>query len=66
MQEYKIEIEIDENGGITAETKGMKGEVCVDELDQILQGLEGERDNKYKPEYYQKAQTQKVYQKAKK
>jgi len=53
MQEFKINIEIDEDGNIKAETKGMKGEVCVDELENILKGLEGEQTYKNKPEFYQ-------------
>ncbi len=54
MQEYNVTIEIDEDGNIRAETKGMKGEVCVDELDAILKGLEGEQSTKNKPEFYEK------------
>jgi hypothetical protein len=54
MQEYKIEIEIDEDGNIKAETKGMVGEVCIGELDDILSGLDGEQSSKNKPEFYQK------------
>lgn len=52
MQEYSIEIEIDEDGNIKAETKGTKGEVCVDELENILQNIAGEQSFKNKPEYY--------------
>ncbi len=55
MQEYKIEIEIDEEGNIKAETKGMSGDVCVSELDNILDGLAGDKDFKNKPEFYQKS-----------
>ena len=54
MQEYNVIIEIDEDGNIKAETKGMKGDTCVNELDEILKGLDGERHQKNKPEYYQK------------
>jgi len=54
MQEFNINIEIDEDGNIKAETKGMKGEVCVDELKNILKGLEGEQTYKNKPEFYSK------------
>jgi len=35
MQEFKIEIEIDENGNIKAETKGMKGTLCISELEKV-------------------------------
>ncbi|MEA2100742.1 MAG: DUF2997 domain-containing protein [Campylobacterota bacterium] len=54
MQEYNVIIEIDEDGDIKAETKGMKGEVCVGELDEILKGLDGEQSFKNKPEFYDK------------
>jgi len=54
MQEFNINIEIDEDGNINAETKGMKGEVCIDELENILKGLEGEQIYKNKPEFYSK------------
>lgn len=54
MDEFKIEIEIDEDGSIKAETKGMKGDVCIGELEEILAGLEGEQNYKNKPEFYQK------------
>jgi len=54
MQEYNVTIEIDENGNIKAETKGMQGEVCVDELDELLKGLDGEQSIKNKPEFYKK------------
>ena len=54
MQEFNIEIEIDEEGNIKAETKGMKGDTCVSELEEILAELEGEQSYKNKPEYYQK------------
>jgi len=54
MQEYNVVIEIDEDGNIKAETKGMKGDICVSELDEILKGLDGEESFKNKPEFYQK------------
>ncbi len=54
MQEFNIEIEIDEDGNIKAESKGIKGELCVTELNDILKGLEGDESFKNKPEYYQK------------
>jgi len=54
MQEFNVEIEIDKDGNIKAETKGMKGDVCIDELEEILAGLEGEQKFKNKPEFYQK------------
>ena len=50
MQEYNVIIDIDADGNIKAETKGMKGDICVSELDEILKGLEGEQTFKNKPE----------------
>ena len=52
MQEFNVSIEIDEDGNIKADTKGMKGEVCADELENILKGLEGKQTYKNKPEFY--------------
>ena len=43
MKEHIIEIIIDENGELHAETKGMQGKICVDELDKALLGVEGDR-----------------------
>ena len=62
MQEFKIEIEIDENGNLKAETKGIEGKICVDELENILKGIEGEMSYKNKPEFYK---TSKIYNKSK-
>lgn len=53
MQEFTMEIEIDENANIKAETKNIKGTVCVNELDNILKDLTGNIINKNKAEYYQ-------------
>lgn len=36
MAEQKITITIDENGKIQAKTEGLKGEVCLQELQQLL------------------------------
>jgi hypothetical protein len=59
MQEYNLTIEIDENGNIKAETKGIKGDICINELDEVLKGLDGEQNFKNKPEFYQKSVQQK-------
>jgi len=59
MQEYNVIIEIDEDGNIKAETKGMKGDVCISELDEILKGLDGEQKFKNKTEFYEKSSKQK-------
>jgi hypothetical protein len=60
MQEFNIEIEIDENGNIKAQTKGITGDTCVSELDEILKGVEGDRNHKNKPEFYQKSKIKNV------
>ncbi|MBP6933062.1 MAG: DUF2997 domain-containing protein [Candidatus Methanofastidiosum sp.] len=39
MQEYKITVTIDNNGGIEAETKGFKGEACIDALEELLKDI---------------------------
>jgi hypothetical protein len=36
MAEQRIVVTIDENGKIRAETKGIKGEMCLDELRNLL------------------------------
>lgn len=54
MKEYNVIVEIDEDGNIKAETKGMNGKVCINELDEILEGLVGDRNFKNKPEFYKK------------
>lgn len=57
MKEFNIEINIDDLGNVSAETKGIQGEICVDELELILKNLDGNRSEKKKPEFYQKATT---------
>lgn len=39
MAEQKIVITIDENGKINAATEGIKGEMCLDELQKLLGDL---------------------------
>jgi hypothetical protein len=55
MQELTIEIEIDEDASITAETKGIIGSTCVEELEKILKSIKGETGFKNKPEFYQQS-----------
>ena len=55
MKEFTIEIEIDEDASIKAETKGVTGEICVSELDNILKNIDGDTGFKNKPEFYQKS-----------
>ncbi|MEI8202839.1 MAG: hypothetical protein WCH34_07500 [Bacteroidota bacterium] len=40
MAEQRIIITIDENGKINAATDGIKGEICVDELQELLGNFE--------------------------
>ena len=54
MKEFTIEIEIDEDASIKAETKGITGEVCIGELDNILKNIDGDTGFKNKPEFYSK------------
>ncbi len=54
MKEFTIEIEIDEDAEIKAETKGTTGEICVSELNNILKNIDGDTGYKNKPEFYQK------------
>lgn len=35
----KIIIQLDDKGGITAETFGMKGAECIEELDKLMKGI---------------------------
>lgn len=54
MAEVIITIEIDENGKIKAETQGIKGELCLEELQKLLEGA-GEVVSVTKTdEFYQK------------
>ena len=39
MEEKKIVIKIGQDGSVNAETFGIKGVNCLDELDKLLKGL---------------------------
>ncbi len=56
MKEYIVEIVIDENGELRAETKGMQGKICAEELDNMLAnvdaGAEKERKITNTGDYY--------------
>ena len=56
MKEYTIEVIIDADGNLRAETGGIVGPTCVEELDRILAGLEGERKATNTGDYYKKSQ----------
>lgn len=59
MQEFNVIVEIDKDGNIKAETKGIKGKICISELDEILKEVEGTQSFKNKPEFYEKNINQK-------
>lgn len=53
MAEHRITITIDENGKIDASTSGIKGEMCLTELQSLLDDLENLQSIKKTDEYYQ-------------
>jgi len=53
MAEQRITITIDENGKIDASTSGIKGEMCLTELQSLLDDLENLQSVKKTDEYYQ-------------
>lgn len=50
----EIIINIDEDGKIEAKTNGFKGKVCLDALDEILEGLEEVSKVEKTSSYYQR------------
>jgi hypothetical protein len=42
MKEQRITIEIDEDGQLRADAEGFTGDLCVKDLEKILEGLGGE------------------------
>lgn len=53
MAEQRITITIDENGKINASTDGIKGEMCLTELQELLDEFEMMQSVKKTDEYYQ-------------
>lgn len=53
MAEQRITITIDENGKINASTDGIKGEMCLTELQELLDENEMMLSVKKTDEYYQ-------------
>lgn len=53
MAEEKIIIDIDEDGVIMAKTEGLKGELCLSELEEILESSPPISSVKKTDEYYQ-------------
>lgn len=54
MSDQKITIKIDEDGKISAQTEGFKGELCLKELESLLQGIADISEVKKTDDYYQK------------
>ncbi len=63
MNEEKIVIEIGENGDIKAETFGMEGATCMDELSKLMRNLATVVDVDNKPEFYENKMVTKTKQK---
>lgn len=53
MAEHRITIQIDENGKVSASTSGIKGELCLKELENLLGDLDELSSIKKTDEYYQ-------------
>ena len=53
MAEQRIVVIIDENGKINAKTDGIKGEVCIEELQKILGEVADLESVSKTDEYYQ-------------
>jgi len=53
MPEQRIVVTIDDSGKINAETEGIKGEVCVDELQKLLGEIADLESFSKTDEYYQ-------------
>ena len=54
MAEQRIVITIDENGKINAATEGIKGEMCLDELQDLLEEIADLESISKTDEFYQK------------
>lgn len=52
MGEKKIVIDIDENGKIHAETFGMVGTECMNEIDKLMKDIASRGSFTKKPEFY--------------
>lgn len=57
MKKHIIEIIVDKNGDIFAETKGMQGKVCASELDKVLEDIKGQKKIKNTGDYYKTPQS---------
>jgi hypothetical protein len=68
MAEQRIVITIDENGKINAATEGIKGEMCLTELQELLGEMENIQSISKTDEYYQanELKTQKLVERRQK
>lgn len=57
MAEKKIVIQIDDKGGISAETFGMAGAGCIEELDKLMKGIALEGTTEKKKEFFEQQTT---------
>ena len=57
MAEKKIVVDIDDKGGIKAETFGMQGTECLEALDKLLKDLALTAETIKKPEFFKEGTT---------
>lgn len=63
MEEKKIVIQIGEDGSLNAETFGMYGTECIDEIDKLMKDIALAGTHHKKPEFYeQKTTDQRIIQ----
>ena len=53
MADKKIVIQLDDKGGIKAETFGMVGTECLDELDKLMKGIALSGTTEKKKEFFE-------------
>lgn len=57
MKEKKIVVKIDNKGNLNAETFGMRGAECLDELDKLLKDIARNGTTTKKQEFYEQKTT---------
>lgn len=57
MQEQRISITISEDGSLNVKTDGIKGEACISEVEELLDGIADIEKVDKTDEYYQKINT---------
>jgi len=66
MAEQRIEITIDGNGKINAATEGIKGEMCLAELKELLGAERNLQSVAKTDEFYQKNELEKIIERRQK